>query len=381
MVATWRDELEEIRAAGRWRTLRRWAGSGGIVEEGGRRVLNFSSNDYLNLANAPRLKAAVHRAVEDFGCSAAASRLMSGNFELHERLEGAVAALCGHEAALVYPSGYQANVGLIAGIAGRGDTIYSDALNHASLIDGARLSRAGIEVYRHRDVAHLAALLAAAPAGGRKIVVTDSVFSMDGDIAPLAEIEDVVRDAGALLVVDEAHALGIWGGGGGVCRALGVKPDVVTGTFGKSVGSGGAFAAGSAELRDLLINRSRGFIFSTGLTPMNAAAALEGVAIIAEDASLGPELLRRSALFIEALRAAGVVPLPSDSQIVPVMVGNNHRVVALAEALFARGIAVTGIRPPTVPEGTARLRFSITLAHEESELREAAAQVARILHN
>ncbi|MBX3179936.1 MAG: 8-amino-7-oxononanoate synthase [Candidatus Hydrogenedentes bacterium] len=371
--------LQAIRDDHRWRALRSWPGAGGIIHKDGRRLLNFSSNDYLDLANAPALKQAVREALDAYGCGATASRLMSGDLDIHRNLEQAIAQLTGQASALVFPSGYQANVGVLQALAGRDDAIFSDALNHASIIDGARLSRAAIHVYRHADTDHLAELLDAAPPTGRKIIVTDSVFSMDGDLAPLEAIAGLARSAGAVLVVDEAHALGVWGGGGGLCRALGVTPDLITGTFGKAFGAGGAFAAGSAPYRDLLINTARSFIFSTGLTPMNAAAARAAVRAVADHPGWGDELRAQSALFQAELRARGVPVQPSETQIVPVPVGDNQRAVDLGAALLDRDIIATGIRPPTVPPGTARLRFSVTRAHSEDDLRHAAAAVAEAL--
>ncbi len=372
-------DLQSIRDDRRWRFLRQWQGAGGVFQHNGRRYLNFSSNDYLDLANHPALKAAVREVLDSHACGATASRLMSGNLGIHEALEQSIATLCGQEAALVFPSGYQTNVGVLSALAGRGDTIFSDALNHASIIDGARLSRAAIQVYCHNDTGHLAELLAAAPSTGRRIVVTDSVFSMDGDLAPVAELSALARQHDAVFVVDEAHAVGIWGEGGGVCKDLGVRPDLVTGTLGKSLGSGGAFAAGGAVFRDLLINKARSFIYSTGLTPMNAAAGLAAIRLIEAEPSMGRALLDRSAYFQEQLAVRGVPIVRSATQIVPIMVGDNQRAVDLSEALLTEGLIVTAIRPPTVPEGTARLRFSVTLGHGEEDLREAAALVARVL--
>lgn len=373
------DDLNTIREDGRWRFLRQWRGAGGVFHHEGRRYLNFSSNDYLDLANHAALKTAVRDTLEAYACGATASRLMSGNMGIHEALEQAVASLCGQEAALVFPSGYQTNVGVLSSLAGRGDMIFSDALNHASIIDGARLSRAEIQVYRHNDLEHLTALLAATPTTGRRIIVTDSVFSMDGDLAPVVALSVLARQYDAAFVVDEAHAVGIWGEGGGVCKGLGVRPDLITGTLGKSLGSGGAFAAGGAVFRDLLINKARSFIYSTGLTPMNAAAGLAAVKLIEEEPSMGQALLDRSAYFQEQLAVRGVPIVRSDTQIVPIMVGDNQRAVDLSEALLAEGLIVTAIRPPTVPEGTARLRFSVTLGHGEEDLRAAAELVARVL--
>lgn len=373
------DELQAIRDDSRWRSLRHWPGAGGVIEYLGKRYLNFSSNDYLGLADHPSLKKAVREAIERYGCGATASRLMSGDLDIHHELEQSLAVLTNQESALVFPSGYQTNVGVLQALAGRGDTIFSDALNHASIIDGARLSRAAIQVYRHCDMGHLAELLKAAPKSGRKIVVTDAVFSMDGDLAPLEAIAKLAKKHQAVLVVDEAHAVGIWGEGGGLCLEYGIEPDLITGTLGKALGAGGAFAAGSGEYRDLLVNKARSFIYSTGLTPMNTAAANAAVTMLTYDSSPGEDLLARSACFQDALAGRGVPFVPSETQIVPVMVGDNRRVMELADALLKQGLIVTGIRPPTVPEGTARLRFSVTLAHSEADLRAAAGVVAEVM--
>jgi len=373
------DELQAIRADGCWRTLRHWPSAGGVITHSGTRYLNFSSNDYLNLANHDALKNAVRDALDRYGCSATASRLMSGDLDVHRTLEHSIAALTTQESALVFPSGYQTNVGVLSSLAGRGDTIFSDALNHASIIDGARLSRAAIQIYRHCDVDHLTTLLESAPTKGRKIIVTDAVFSMDGDVAPLVAIAALARTYNAVLVVDEAHALGIWGEGGGLCREYGVEPDLITGTFGKALGAGGAFAAGCGEFYDLLVNKARSFIYSTGLTPMNAAAAQAAADLVRQQTGLGTELLARSSYFQDELAARGVPIARSETQIVPIMVGDNGKVMGYAADLLARGLIVTGIRPPTVPSGTARLRFSVTLSHTEKDLQAAAGLVADVL--
>lgn len=373
------QELQSIRDDNRWRTLRQWSGTGGVIVHEGRRYLNFSSNDYLDLSGHNALKDGVRNALERYGCGATASRLMSGDLDLHHELEASIAALTDQESALVFPSGYQANVGVLGALAGPGDTIYSDALNHASIIDGARLSRAAIQVYRHGDGEHLAELLESAPEAGRKIIVTDSVFSMDGDVAPLDVIGELAEEHDAVLVVDEAHALGVFGGGGGVCIECGISPALVTGTFGKAFGAGGAFAAGDTTYRDLLINKARSFIYSTGLTPVNAAAAHAAVGLVERDISLGLELLDRSAEFQDRLTDRGIPIVPSETQIIPVLVGDNQRVMDYADALLAEGLIVTGIRPPTVPEGTARLRFSVTLSHSKEDLRFAAEVVAKVM--
>lgn len=371
------DELSAIQRAGLWRQTREYPSAGGKVEVGGKTLLNFSSNDYLNLARDADLAAAAAHAGLDYGTGAGASRLMSGTLPVHSELERALATLTGQQAALLFPSGYQGNVAVITALATKDDVILSDALNHASLIDGARLARAEIRVFSHADADHLAKRLKDCMHFRRRIVVTESVFSMDGDTAPLEALRRVADAHDALLIVDEAHALGVLGKGGGLAREVGITPDITLGTMSKSLGAAGGFAATSAILRDLLINKARPFIFSTALSPMLAAAAIEAVEKIERHPDLGTQLLSRAQHFVDALLQRGVEVSPSNTQIIPLFVGANETAVSLAEALREEGIIATGIRPPTVPEGTARIRFSITLAHGKMELDNAAAAIAR----
>ena len=370
------EELRKLADRGLLRSLRVRPATGGKFLRDGRSVLNFSSNDYLNLAGDERLKAAAIAAVGELGCSAAASRLMSGHLELHERLEGRLAAWVGQDAALVFGSGFLTNLGVLTTLARRGDTILADRLNHASLVDGARLSGARLLRYRHGDAGHLAELLGAAPAG-RRIIVTDSVFSMDGDVAPLAELADLARRHEALLVVDEAHALGVFGhGGGGLCGLLpGVRPDVIVGTLSKALGGYGGFAACSEAIRQLLVNRARSFLFSTALPPACLGAAMAALDIVGESDERGRTLLERAARFRGLLTGAGLDLAGSCCQIVPVLVGGNDAAVALSQRLEAEGILAVAVRPPTVPAGTARLRLSLTLAHEPADLQFAAEKL------
>lgn len=365
------EHFEEVLAglseAGRYRSLTPFEGVGGRFNCGGRTVLNFSSNDYLNLANDERLKKAGTDAIERFGTGATASRLMSGDLALHEELESALAKLVRQDSALVFASGYQMNAGIVSGLFDETWTIFSDALNHASIVDGCRLSRAKVVVYPHNDVAALEEALLRAE--GYKAIVTESVFSMDGDIAPLDGIAALARAHGAMLLVDEAHAIGIYGTGGGVCEAIGIRPDITLGTLGKSLGSAGGFAACAAMLRDVMINRVRPMIFSTGLAPACAGAALAAVRIVEETPELGPALRERSRALRSALRGLALEVDAGDSPIVPVIVGEDRAAVALSQALLEQGIVAKAVRPPTVPEGTSRLRISLTLAHREEDLR------------
>lgn len=335
-------------------------------------MVEFSSNDYLGLADHPLLKEASIRAIELYGSSVAASRLMSGNIALHEELEIRLARQTGMEAALLFGSGFLANTGLLSSITSRNDLVFSDKLNHASLVDGALLSRAGIFRYNHGDMDHLEYFLANRTCRGNRFVVTDSLFSMDGDIAPLRRLEQLSIRYNCSLIVDEAHAIGIFGNGGGVCMEYGVKPHAIIGTLSKALGSYGGFVAGNADMKRFLINRARTFIYSTGLPPAATAAALKAVDIIESEPDLGRQLLDIASNFRDLIESSGFSTAPSESQIIPVQMGENHRAVALSDYLKTENISAVAIRPPTVPEGTARVRLSVTLRHSPEDLYHTA---------
>ncbi len=374
-LAHYADALDDLARAGRLRSLSPLEHVGGRFEINGDTFRNFSSNDYLNLASDPRLKRAACDAVDRYGTGATASRLMAGNLDLHESLERALAELVGQPSALVFATGYQMNVGVMSGLFDAQWTIFSDALNHASIVDGCRLSRADVRVFPHNDVDAIARLMSQTP--GYKAIVVESVFSMDGDLAPLTALHALAREHGAMLIVDEAHAIGINGNGGGVCRELGILPDITLGTLGKSLGSAGGFAACSELLRDVLINRARPMIFSTGLAPACAGAALEAVRIVRESPHLGRELLEKSARLRAHVSEMGIDVRDDASPIIPIIVGDDEAAVALSEALREQHILAKAVRPPTVPQGTSRLRLSITLAHTESDINALAEALAR----
>lgn len=379
-ISSIQAELDAIRADARWRSLTVSTGSGGKFATADGTILNFSSNDYLDLATHPRVMAGAQAAVAEAGCGATASRLMAGHFPLHERLETQLAALTAQPAALLFPTGFQANLGILTALGGTGDVIFSDALNHASIIDGSRLARAQVCVYRHNDPDDLESLLRAHPGARRRIIVSDAIFSMDGDHAPLLALTELARRYDALLVVDEAHAMGVYGDGGGLSRALGVVPDVVVGTLSKAFGSAGGFVATTPLIRDLLINKARSFIYTTGLSPANAGAALAALGVISETPSMGGALRVRARDFAAALRTLGLDAPDRDVPIVPIPLGDNARTMAAAAALREQGLWVTGIRPPTVPAGEARLRLTVTLAHTADDLAEAATRIADVVH-
>jgi 8-amino-7-oxononanoate synthase len=370
--------LEDLRDRGLYRRLRLIEGpQGPRVLLGGREVLLLCSNDYLGLAADPRVREAAAEAALRWGAGSGASRLISGNMEPHRELEAALAAFKGYQRALLFGSGFLANTGTIAALAGSGEVVFSDELNHASIIDGCRLSRAETVIYRHNDVAHLESLLEAA-AGRPALVVTDGVFSMDGDVAPLPELLELARRFGARLMVDEAHATGALGPGGrGAVAAAGLsgQVDVVMGTMGKALGSYGAYVCASAETVDFLVNRARPFIFSTAPPPPVVGAARAALGVLEAEPERVDRLISNARVLREALAAEGLVAGTSTTQIVPVEVGEAEPTMALCERALERGVFAQGIRPPTVPEGSSRLRFTVMATHEPAELRAAAHQV------
>lgn len=340
----------------------------------GREVLLLSSNNYLGLATHPAVKHAAQDAIAHYGCSAGSSRLISGTMELHQQLEQRLAVFKRTEAALVFPSGYHANIGVLSALMEPGDTVLSDELNHASIIDGCQLSRATVKIFRHRDMAHLAQLLAECSATGRRLIVTDSVFSMDGDVAPLAEIVTVAHRCDAWVMVDEAHATGVFGArGAGVVEALGLegRVEIHMGTLSKALGGAGAYIAGSRELIDWLINRARSFVYTTGVPPAVVASALAALEVVEQEPERRARLWQNAAMLKQGLEELGYQLGASRSPILPVIIGDARATMVLAEALLRRGVFAQGIRPPTVPEGTARLRVTPMATHTEEQLSRA----------
>ncbi|MDQ2630362.1 MAG: 8-amino-7-oxononanoate synthase [Actinomycetota bacterium] len=372
------ERLEELRDRGLHRRLRLIEGpQGPRVTLDGRPVLLLCSNNYLGLADRAEVREAAAEAALRWGASAGASRLISGNMEPHQELESRLAAFKGYEAALLFGSGYLANVGLVAALTGPGDVVFSDELNHASIIDGCRLSRAETFVYRHGDLEHLAWGLG--QAGERaSMIVTDGVFSMDGDVAPLPELQELARRHGARLMVDEAHATGAVGPGGrGSVAAAGLsgEVDVVVGTLGKALGSYGAYACASAEIVDFLVNSARSFIFSTAPPPSSAAAALAALSVLEGEPELVERLQANAEVLRRALSAEGLEVGQSTTQVVPVEIGGAEATMDLCERALQRGVFAQGIRPPTVPAGASRLRFTVMATHQDEELLGAARQV------
>jgi glycine C-acetyltransferase/8-amino-7-oxononanoate synthase len=340
----------------------------------GAEVLLLCSNNYLGLADHPRVRAAAGEAAERYGAGAGASRLISGTMSLHRTLESRLAAFKRSPAALLFGSGYLANAAIASVLAGRGEVVFSDELNHASIIDGCRLSRAETFVYRHRDTEHLEWGLRQAGAGAR-LIVTDGVFSMDGDVAPLAELIELARRHRCLLAVDEAHGTGALGPGGrGAVAAAGLdaEVDVIVGTLGKALGSYGAYVCGSRELVELLVNTARPFIYSTAPPPPSVGAALAALELLESRPGMVEQLRRNGAVLREALAAQGLGANGSRTQIIPITVGDARRAMALCERTLEGGVFAQAIRPPTVPAGTSRLRLTVMASHRADDLRRAA---------
>jgi 8-amino-7-oxononanoate synthase len=383
-LASLRRDLAELEGRGLRRALRtidRAEGSRIVIDH--RTFVNFASNDYLGLATNPRVRAAAANAVLEQGWGAGASRLLSGTRAVHAEAERRLAAFRGAEAALLFPTGYAANLGLFQALADRDTVIASDALNHASLIDACRLSRARVAVYPHRDVAAARRALEEATGAARRLLVTDAVFSMDGDLAPLPELLAAARATGSVLVVDDAHGNGVLGAEGrGTLEELGLDPAapdlIVTATLSKAFGGSGGFVCGAREVIDWLVTRARAFIYTTGIPPAAAAGAIAALEVMETDPWRRQDVrahARRLRQLLAARRpalAGAWSPESWDVPIVPVLAGDERRAVALADRLFAGGRFAPAIRPPTVPEGTARLRISLSAEHAERDIGELA---------
>jgi 8-amino-7-oxononanoate synthase len=344
----------------------------------GRELINFGSNDYLGLAADPRLSAAASEAARREGWGSGASPLICGRGRVHADLEERLAAFEATEAALVFASGFAANAGAIAALVGPGDVVYTDRKNHASLLDGCRLSRADVRAYAHGDWQRLETLLAKAHKYRRRLIATDSLFSMDGDLAPLAELADVAERHDAMLLIDEAHGTGVFGRRGrGVAEHLGVEDRIAVrvGTLSKALGSVGGFVAGSRSLIDWLVNRARPYVFSTAAPAATAAASSAALEIVENEPHRRQRLLDRAERLRNDLVELGWNVGRSASQIVPIIVGEPDLAVSLAASLRERGLFVPAIRPPTVPEGEACLRISLTFGHDD----EAVARLIEAL--
>lgn len=370
--------LENLKANNLYRHLMTIRGAQGPwVELGGQRVLNLCSNNYLGLATHREVQRAAAQAATTWGCGSGASRLICGNLHLHELLEQRLAAFKGVEAALLYGSGYAANLGIISSLVRPGDHIFSDSLNHASIIDGCRLSKAEIVVFEHNNMDNLEAKLHSTSTSSngrparRKLIAVDGIFSMDGDLAPLPQLVTLAEKYQAILMVDEAHATGAIGlGGRGVVAHFGMESHVpvIMGTLSKSLGGYGAFVAGSRKLIDYLTNTSRSFIFSTALPPTVVAAALAALEILKTNPSLVNKLQDNARYFREQLEKLGYNTLNSQTQIIPILVGEANIALEMSQGLLAEGVLAVAIRPPTVPPGKSRIRVTVMADHTREDL-------------
>lgn len=351
------------------------------VELAEKTYLSLSTNNYLGLTHSPAVQQAAMEAIFQYGTGSGGARLTTGSHPLYEKLEQALAVFKGTEAAVVFNTGYMANVGTISALAGKGDVIFSDELNHASIIDGCRLSKAQTVIYRHTDMADLAEKLKSIHCQGQRLVVTDGVFSMDGDIAPLDQIVDLGKAYQAMIMVDDAHAVGVLGHGGcGTVDHFGLrgKVDIQLGTLSKSLASEGGYVAGSQELIAYLINKARSFIFSTALSPATVAAAQAALRELKSTPELVHKLLGNAQYVREALRNGGISVEGSVTPILPIMVGEVALAVEMVEQLKEKGLLVSAIRPPTVAPGTSRLRLTISAAHDRKELAQAIESIIAV---
>ena len=337
----------------------------------GKSYLLMCSNDYLGLAGHPSVMKAASAAMGRYGFGAGASRLVSGTSALHRELEDRIAQFKGTESAILFNSGYAANTGIIPALAGEGDVILSDSLNHASIIDGCRLSRARVAVYRHKDMVHLEDLLRKSRAAARRLIITDGVFSMDGDIAPLPELVLLAGKHDAMLMVDDAHATGVMGRKGrGTAEHFGLegRVHIQMGTLGKALGSFGAFAAGNGDIIDMLMNRARSLIYSTALPPAVCAASIAALAIVEQEPQRRDALWKNHERLSAGLRSIGISIGGSETPIIPLVTGDSDKALRAGTRLFNDGIYAAAIRPPTVAENTSRIRMTLMATHSGEDI-------------
>lgn len=349
----------------------------------GKQLLSFCSNDYLGLANHPQVKQAFVDAVAEYGVGSGAAHLINGHSRLHERCEQRLAEFTGRDRALLFSTGYMANIAIASALLGRNDLIYQDKLNHASLIDSARLSAARLIRYRHNDLHQLEALLSEGRRDRRRLVMTDAVFSMDGDCADVDTLSRIAAEHDAWAMVDDAHGFGVLGErGAGLLEQLGLSQQqvpILMATLGKAVGTAGAFVAGSEVLIETLIQHARPYIYTTASPPAIAAATLRSIDLIEGETWRRDKLNETIAYFCRQAKTLDVELMPSQTAIQPIVIGDNHRALQLSEALFEQGIHVTAIRPPTVPVGSARLRVTLSAAHERGHIDQLVEALRALL--
>jgi len=375
-------ELQFLKEEGRYRQIR-WIEESPSpwVRMNGERVLLLCSNNYLGLANDPRLKEGALRAIEEWGCGSGGSRSISGSLAIHRLLEERLACFHGCEAALLFNSGYSANLSILTSLMGEGDVIFSDEFNHASIVDGCRLSKASIQIYHHLDVNHLEVLLEENRERRKKMIVTDGIFSMDGDVAPLSDIVQLAKRYESLTMVDEAHAIGVFGSNGrGVLEhfQLSHEVDIHMGTFGKALGSFGAYVAGRRSLIDYLVNKGRVFLYTTALPPSVSASILASLEILDREPERRVRLWENVNYLRKGLNQLGFDTMQSQAHIIPLLIGELKLTMEMDRRLFERRIFVQGIRPPTVPEGKCRLRVTVMATHTREDLNFALEKFERV---
>jgi len=377
-----RKELQLIEEQGLTRKLRSFStGNENEVVMNEKKFLLFSSNNYLGLATDSRLKKKATAAIQKYGTGAGGSRLTTGNFDIHEQLECEIADFKKTEAAIVFSSGYLANVGVISSVMKAGDTIFSDAWNHASIVDGCRLSHAKTIVYQHADMADLERKLRQSHGDGKKLIVTDGVFSMDGDIAPLPEIVALAQEYKAYIMVDDAHATGVLGNNGrGTADYFGLKDDIdyTVGTLSKALGAEGGFVATSSIAKSFLLNNARSFIFQTALAPSAIEAAREGISILQNEPERRGQLLKNAQYVRVQLAHCGFEVRGGETPIISVIIGGAHEAMQFSEKLLDEGIFIPAIRPPTVPKGSSRLRITVMATHTIEQLNTVISKMKRV---
>jgi 8-amino-7-oxononanoate synthase len=378
------DELKNIKKAGLYRELNVIDNAQGVyLEVEGRKYLSFCSNNYLGLANNPLVVSAVKDAVEEYGWGAGASRLVSGNMALHETLENEISLFKEKESAIVFPTGYMANIGTISTLVSKGDLVICDKLNHASIIDGCRLSGADFRVYTHCDMEKLENILKKSSNYARKLIVTDSVFSMDGDLAPLPDIVSIARKYNAIIMVDEAHGTGVFGKEGrGVVEHFNLNKeiDVVMGTFSKAIGSLGGYVCGDEDLINFLRNKARSFIYTTALPPAVCAASIAGLKLIQKTPSLRKSLWDNIRYLKDKLTLLNFNVITSASPIIPILIGDADKAVGVSKFLYEKGILIPAIRPPTVPANSSRLRMTVMSTHTKEDLNRLLDVLSDVQH-
>ncbi|MFH1479446.1 MAG: 8-amino-7-oxononanoate synthase [Candidatus Omnitrophota bacterium] len=379
------QELDALKRLGLYREMKRIDSVGGpTVKIDGREIILLSSNNYLGLANHPEVIDAQVKAAREFGAGSGASRLISGNFSLHEKLEEKIASFKGEESGIVFSTGYMANVGTISALASKDDLIICDKLNHASIFDGVKLSSATLRIYPHKNLTRLDEILSRSSGFKKIFIITDGVFSMDGDIAPLPEIVKIAKKYNAILMVDDAHATGVLGANGkGTCEHFNIENgvDIKMGTFSKAFGNLGGYVVGSKELIDYIRNRARSFIYSTSLPPAVLGGTLKALEIIKKDSTLRERLWKNVARFKAGLNKVGFDIKTSETQIIPIHTKDASSTMELAKTLFKEGIFAPGIRPPTVPKNQCRIRISLMATHTDEHIDRTVEIFRKIKNN